>query len=374
MINNAKVLATATAVAGSLLLISGAQSRELVYGSWAGPKHSINMQALPPYFDAIKKASGGAITWKLIAGGQLMDGVGTVESVGQGIADAGFVVPTYVPSALPATATIYSTLVFGDDIVAAAGAAVETLLLGCPQCKAEIKKNNAVVLAGYSATPFVLMCSKPVASMSDLKGKKVRVTGSGVKLMEMAGATPVAMSPAEATTALQRGTVDCVLGSVSWLKSYGYQDVAKHILNVPMGMTGPVLTTYINRDTWNSLSDKEKQYHIDAAPLLVAHSVLTAYKQQDAKTVESAKQSGVALYKGGEEFDALIKEFEAVNKETTASQMKGVGLKDPEKIIDAFRENLKKWRGLSKEIGDDVDKYAAVLKREIYDKLNRNDL
>ncbi|MCB2101032.1 MAG: C4-dicarboxylate TRAP transporter substrate-binding protein [Rhodobacterales bacterium] len=363
----------AASILATALAAGAADARELVYGSWVSPKHSINSEALPRYFDAIAAASGGKLTWKLVAGGQLMNGRGTVESVGDGIADAGFVVPTYVPSSLPATATIYSSLVFGDDIVAAGGAAVETLLLDCPQCKAEFKKNNAVTLAGYTATPFVLMCSKPVTSLDDLKGKKVRVTGSGVKLMEMAGATPVAMSPAEATTALQRGTVDCVLGSASWLKSYGYQDVAKHILNFPMGMTGPVLTAYINRDTWNSLSDQEKQYHLDAAPLLVAHSVLTAYKKKDAETIKAAKEIGVTLYDGGPEFQALVDEFQVVNKATTSEQFRKIGLKDPESIIDALHKNLKKWRALSKDIGDDVDKYRAVLKREIYDKLTIKD-
>lgn len=350
-----------------------AEARELTYGSWVSPKHSINAKALPVYFDAIKKASGGSVTWTLVAGGQLMDGRGTVEAVGDGVADAGFVVPTYVPAALPATATIYSTLVFGDDIVAAGGAAMETLLLGCPDCKAEFEKNNAVVLAGYTATPFVLMCADTVATLEQLSGKKVRVTGSGVPLMEMAGATPVAMSPAEATTALQRGTIDCVLGSVSWLKSYGYQDVAKNVLNVPMGMTGPVLTAYLNRDAWDGLSDAEKQHHLDAAPLLVAHSVLTAYKAQDAETIAAAQDIGVTLHEGDAGFAKLVADFQKVNAATTAEKMKGLGLANPEAIIETFNANLEKWRKLSPEIGDDVEKYAAALQREIYDKLTIED-
>ena len=47
-------------------------------------------------------------------------------------------------------------------------------------------------------------------------------------------------------------------------------------------------------------------------------------------------------------------------------------MKNPEKVLAAYRRNLKKWHALSPEIGLDVDKYAAAIKREIYDKLDPN--
>lgn len=366
------VLAATLAVAA--LAATTADARELIYGSWVSPKHPVMAGSLLHLFKGVEKDTGGAIKWKMVAGGQLMNGRGTVAGVRDGIADAGLGIPSYTPADLPATNSIFSTLVFGEDIVAAGGATTEMLMLRCPECLAEIKKNNAVVLGSYSATPFKLMCRKPVRSLAELKGKKVRSSGGGVFLMRQAGATPVAMSPAKATTALQRGTIDCVLGAPSWLKSYGYQDVAKHILNYPLGMVGPVLSMYLNRDTWNGMTLAQKKAHLKYAPRVVADSVITAYKLRDEAIIASAKKVGVTLHPGGMEFTRLVEERKKVQRAQNIANARKFGVKNPEAIADAFEAALVKWGKLSKGIGNDVAKYEAALQREIYDHVDVNKL
>ena len=364
---NMPVLAIATAVA---LTATAADARELIYGSWVSPKHPVMSMALPHLFKGVEKDTNGELTWKMVAGGQLLNDRGTVPGVRDGLADAGMPIPPYTPADLPATNSIFSTLVFGEDIVAAGGATAETLMLNCPQCLDEIRKNKAVVLGSYSASPFMLMCREPVLSLAELKGKKVRGSGGGVFLLKMAGATPVAMSPAAATTALQRGTLDCVLGAPSWLKSYGYQDVAKHILNYPLGMVGPVLQLYLNRRAWEKMTPEQRKIHLKYAPRVVAHSVITAYLLPDEAILNDAKKVGVTLHPPGADLDALVAERIKIQRAENIENAKKFGVKDPEKIADAFDAALVKWRKLSKEIGRDVEKYEAVLQREIYDKLD----
>lgn len=366
------VLAATLAVAA--FVATTADARDLIYGSWVSHKHPVMSGSLPLMFKGVDKDTGGAIKWKMVAGGQLMNGRATVAGVRDGIADAGMPIPSYTPSDLPATNSIFSTLVFGEDIVAAGGASAETLLLRCPQCLAEIRRNKAVVLGSYSASPFKLMCRKPVRSLAELKGKKVRSSGGGVFLMRQAGATPVAMSPAKATTALQRGTIDCVLGAPSWLRSYGYQDVAKHILNYPLGMVGPVLSMYLNRATWDGMTMAQKKAHLKYAPRVVAHSVITAYKLRDEAIIASAKKVGVTLHPAGAEFAALVEERQKIQRGQNIANARKFGVKNPEKIADAFEAALEKWSKLSKEIGNDTAKYEAILQREIYDKVDINKL
>jgi len=368
------LLATAAVVAASVLAVTTAHSKELIYGSWVSPKHPVMSGSLPHLFKGVEKDTGGAIKWKMVAGGQLMNGRGTLAGIRDGIADAGMPIPSYTPTDLPATNSVFSTLVFGEDIVAAGGATTEMLMLRCPECLAEIRKNKAVVLGSYSASPFKLMCRNPVRSLAELKGKKVRSSGGGVYLMRAAGATPVAMSPAKATTALQRGTIDCVLGAPSWLRSYGYQDVAKHILNYPLGMVGPVLSMYLNRASWNALTTDQKKAHLKYAPRVVAHSVITAYKLRDEAIIASAKKIGVTLHPAGAEFKALVEKRAVAQRAQNIKNATKFGVKNAERIASDFEITLKKWAKLSKEIGSDTVKYEAILKREIYDKLDVNKL
>jgi TRAP-type C4-dicarboxylate transport system substrate-binding protein len=358
----------------AMTVATGVHSRDLVYGSWVSPKHPVMSVALPHLFKGVAADTNGAVNWKMVAGGQLVNGRGTLAGLRDGIIDAGMSIPSYTPKALPATNSVFSSLVFGDDIVAAGGATAETVMLNCPQCLAEFRKNKTVFLGGYSASPFMLMCRDPIKNLAELQGKKVRSSGGGVYLMKLAGAVPVAMSPAQATTALQRGSIDCVLGAPSWLRSYGYQDVAKHIIQYPLGMVGPVLSMLINRGTWKKMTMDQKKAHLRYAPRVVAHSVITSYLLRDESILAAAKKVGVTLYPGGKEFDDLVARRQKVQRKQNVDNARKFGVKNPEAIADAFEAALVKWRKLSRDIGRDVGKYEAALKREVYDKLDINAL
>jgi TRAP-type transport system periplasmic protein len=365
----------AAALVATALIAPATQARELVYGAWVSPKHPVIAQSLPILFKGVEKETNGAIKWKMIAGGQLVNGRGTLTGVRDGLIDAGFGIPAYTPNNIPAINLVYSTLIFGENVVAASGASTEAILLNCPQCISELKKSKAVFLGGYSVTPFKLICRSRISSLADIKGKKVRGAGGGVYLLRDAGAVPVAMSPAQATTALQRGALDCVHGAPSWLKSYGYQDVAKFILDYPLGMYGPVLSMLINRKSWDKLTVNQKKIHLKYAPKVIAHSTITSYLLRDEAILKNAQKIGVTLVPGNKnELDALVALRVKNQRQQNIENALKFGVKNPEAISDAYAKALAKWVRLSKEIGRDVGKFEAALKREIFDKVDINKL
>ena len=93
---------------------------------------------------------------------------------------AGLGIPTYVPNLLPSNAMLYSTVIPGHDVVAAAGAGTETLLLNCPSCLEEYRKLNTIPLSPYPGAASVFICIKPVKTVEDLKGKRIRALGAAV--------------------------------------------------------------------------------------------------------------------------------------------------------------------------------------------------
>ena len=62
------------------------------------------------------------------------------------------------------------------------------------------------------------------------------------------------------------------------------------------------------------------------------------------------------------------------NARRNIENAKKFGVQNPEAIIDAYIKNLKKWPNISKEVGRDIDKYAAAIQREIYDKVDLSKL
>lgn len=347
-----------------------AQAEEFIYGSWMGANASTNTISLPQYFEAIKAATGGSVEWTLVPGGQLATGPGTVDAVAGNLVDAGTMMAPYTPRELPAMNAIFSRTVAGDDIVGTAGAMNELLMLHCPQCQKEFRRNKAVAFGAYNTSPYALMCRPEIHTVADLSGVKVRASGGGVAIMTAAGATPVAMNPAEATAALERGVVDCVMGAPAWLRNYGYMDIVSYVLDYPLGMAGPPLLMYLNRDRWEAMTPEQRKAHIDATPLLVATGTIDAQIKVDAEVREAAIAKGIKFIKGGSDFAEVMEKRVADQEPEIVALAQSAGVEDIQSILDTYRDLLVKWAAISKQVGTDTAAFAQALEREVFSKVD----
>ena len=371
-----KMTALAPAVALALLgvFVAGglAQAAELVYGLWPPARNYMNSDALPGVFKGIEKDTNGAIKWRLIPGGQIADGKATFTAIRDGLMQGGMGVATYVPNIVPSVTAIYSTLLFGDDVMAGSAAGTETITLHCPSCLDEYRKMNAVPLAGWVAAPYQLMCREPVKTVDDLKGKRVRATGGNAEMLKMAGAVPVAGTLTEAVNLLQRGGIDCVLGATEWLRTYGYADSAKYVSDYPLGMSGPAVGMLLNRKAWDGFTTEQKKIHIKYAAHLVADMAISNFLVRNEKAlVDSIKEKGVNLVvteKAG--FDKLVADYRKIQIDRNIKVAEGFGVKDPAPIFAAYEKAFEKWQGLSKGIGRDVGKFADAIWTEVYSKVD----
>jgi TRAP-type C4-dicarboxylate transport system substrate-binding protein len=331
----------------------------------------LNSHALPTGFKQIEADTKGAIKWKLIPGGQIADGKTTFSAVKDGLMQAGLGIPTYVPNLLPSNAMLYSTVVPGDDVVAATGAGSETLLLHCPSCLEEYKKLNAIPLSPYSGAASVFMCNTPIKSVAEFKGKRVRAVGAAVELVNLAGGTPVSATLTEAVSLLQRGGVDCVYGVPEWLKTYGFGDFAKYVVDYPLGVLSPVVAFMISRDAFNKLTPEQKIAHLRGAARITAElSIGNFIVKNEASYKDAVDNKGVQKIAVGKDFDELMATYKAGERERNVRVAKGFGVADPDAILDAYAKAITKWQGMSKDIGRDPDKFTEALWREVYSKLD----
>ena len=353
-------------------LAAPAPAAELIYGSWTPAQEYQNRVAMPDVIKMIDAETKGAIKWKLIAGGQVADAKATFTAVKDGLMQAGLGIVTYVPNAIPSVYAIYSTIIFGDnDPVAATLAALETMYLHCPSCLEEAKSYNAVMLGGWVSSSYVLACREPIKTFAELKGKRVRATGGNADMLKQAGMVPVGATLVEAVGLLQRGGLDCQHGVVDWLRTFGYADVAKHVMDYPLGMSGPAIGFFMNRDTWNGFTPDQKKAHAKAAAWLTAKMAIGNFIVSNELSLEMIrKDKGVQLVAVGKEFDPIPAQFRTAQRETNIATAKNFGVKDPAAIIDFYEKAVEKWRARSKEIGRDIDKFAAVIESEIFAKVD----
>jgi TRAP-type C4-dicarboxylate transport system substrate-binding protein len=356
-----------------LLALAGprAYAQELVYGSWVPAGDYLNSTALPTAFKQIEAETKGAIKWKLIPGGQIADGKTTFTAVKDGLMQAGLGIPTYVPNLLPSNSMLYSTVIPGDDVVAATGAGSEALLLHCPSCLEEYKKLNAIPLSPYSGAASVFMCTTPIKTVAEFKGKRVRAVGAAVELVNLAGGTPVSATLTEAVSLLQRGGIDCVYGVPEWLKTFGFGDFAKHVTDYPLGVLSPVIAFMMSRDAFHKLTPEQKVVHLRAAARITAvHSIGNFIVRNEESYRDAVANKGVQKVSVGKDFDELMAKYKAGERERNTKVARGFGVANPEAILDAYAKATEKWQKMSKDIGRDPDKFTEALWREVYSKLD----
>jgi TRAP-type C4-dicarboxylate transport system substrate-binding protein len=370
-------LASVAALIGWALAGTPASAEELVYGSWMAPREYQNVHVMPEMFKNIEKETNGAIKWKLIAGGAIADGKGTFAAVKDGLMQGGMGIVTYAPATIPSVYAIYSTVILGhNDPVAATAAALEVMYLRCPSCLEEFRRNNAVPLGGWTTSSYVLACISPVKSPAELKGKRVRSTGGNAELMRAAGGVPVNVTLVEAVGLLQRGGLDCQHGVADWLKTFGYADFTKYVADQPLGITGPAIGMVLNRDTWSKFTPEQKKVHVKQAAWMSAKMAIGNFLIANDETLDTlVKEKGVTVLKSDpKEWEPVFAEFRKGDRERNIAAAQKFGVADPGSIIDDYEKTVEKWRGRSRDIGRDIDKFAAVLTQEVFSKIDLDKL
>jgi len=136
----------------------------------------------------------------------------------------------------------------------------------------------------------VVFCNAEIASLEDLKGKKIRASGRLTgKLLEALGAEAVSVGFGEVPGALQKGVVDCAVTGAGSGYSAGWWEVSTHLMPIPLGGWDPVVTA-INLDKWNSLSSEEQD--------LIESSVKADLEAPAWETAQDALATDVACLTG----------------------------------------------------------------------------
>jgi len=116
------------------------------------------------------------------------------------------------------------------------------------------------LMALWPFPPQILFCKEPIKTLSDLKGRKVRVTGAVIsEMVKSWGATAVTLSGTEVYQALQRGLVECAATGSAYGNQYGWYEVSNQLYVLPVG--GYALVAHVARyDFWNKLSAEQKTF------------------------------------------------------------------------------------------------------------------
>lgn len=363
-------LAAAACAAAALVAASPASANNLIYSIFVSSEHLLTKDVAVPFAEELRERTNGEIDFEVVSGGALAGARETLKAVEDGTVDAGYIIDIYTPSALPQTALLSDLSLLIDNSVVASAAMTQTVLLDCQECRESFETHNVTPLGFVSTSVYALQCAKPVATLADVQGLKVRATGAWAALMSELGATPVNIPTSELFEGLQRGAIDCSVGPVSHLPSYSLYEVVTDINEMPIGAYAGGLPLDMRKSVWDGLSDEQRAIVYDLAPKYVAAGAL-GYNRVNQEAIDQSRTQGIAWHPEAADIVAVYDAYkEKVLAETIAKGEADGSINDARALVEIYSANLEKWTKIIARIGDtDAAALEQALREEVYSKL-----
>ena len=158
------------------------------------------------------------------------------------------------------------------------------------------------LVAGSGPTEVFLHSNRPVRSLTDLDGLRVRMSGAAADIMESFGGAPVTVPGSEIYTMLERGAVD----AAEWATPaenvvLGLPEIARYIIMPGIHQPAFAFDFIMRADDWDALPDDIKT-QVEAAAKLTTYESFLSWTYADLQALQE-------LRAGGNEFVSLDDEF-----------------------------------------------------------------
>ena len=170
--------------------------------------------------------------------------------------------------------------------------------------KKEYERMGVYLGAWVNVSGYNLISKKPVRTLEDFKGLKIRsVGGICSDFLKALGAVPVMMQSAESYTGLQSGVVDAVLYSDGSTVAFKLYEIAKYSIRLNIMYMG--VPYCMNKRFFNSLTAEQQKFFY--LKLRQASQIVSqGYDIDDKLAVQVMKENGVEFIEFSDEEKAKM--------------------------------------------------------------------
>ena len=263
---------------------------ELKLSHWVGVGHIHHKNVLEPWTKMVEERSKGRLKITIYPGGVLGKPVDHWDMVKDGIADIGWGTHNYTAGRFPLTSA--GDLPFMFKTSKGGSRALWELYVKHLQKEHEGVK---VLWLFHTTTFHVFTTRKPVKTLEDLRGLKMRTAGGQVAAVaKQLGAIPVTMAAPEAYNALERGVVDGTIFPWEVMVSFKLSEVIKHATVVNLSAATFFIT--MNLKKWESLPPDLGKVIDDLGGAWAAEFSGAVWDKGDEDGLAAARKAGITIY------------------------------------------------------------------------------
>lgn len=246
-----------------------------------------------PFMDEVEKATNGQIKFKYFPGEQLGKAKDMLKLTQTGMADIGYIGPSYVLDKMPLSSAFELPGAFSDDSCEGFKAFWESTHNGGFLEKNEFAPNHVILLLSLITRHHLYVSSnKKVQTVQDLVGMKMRSSGGAMAYtVRELGMVPVNVSAPETYESMSRGTIDGVIFPAQSAFDYGLTSLFKSA-TVKKHYAGVVLTYAISESTWKKLPKKTQDILLEIGKKISTTSCVQ-FDAAEQKAIEKMKANGI---------------------------------------------------------------------------------
>jgi TRAP-type C4-dicarboxylate transport system substrate-binding protein len=316
-----------------------------------------NWQSVPmnDFTKAIEEESNGKIEFEFYYGAALVAPDEIADGLRDGLVDLAYFVQVYTPAKFPTDDWISKAAFLSEpDPVGGhlqAISATADWAINDEDFMAEFDSQGLTALIPRVQVihDYNLLCKEPVTSLSDARGKKVRIGGAAwAAAAENIGMSPVSLAGDEIYTGLQQGVVNCFMGGAADMAGLNLTELAKNY--TPMGFTG--FSSYaiaMGSSAWEGLPVEAQQLIWDQIP-----TYLESFAQSSNAAVDdfytAAEEQGVNLLEPDQQLAAKAEQHKVEVLAALPDEAPDA-VTDPEATLSSFEDAHEKWEGIIEELG-----------------------
>lgn len=269
----------------AVFALNASAKTELTYADFFPPTH-MQSKLAASWCAEVEKRTNGEVVVKYFPGGTLAKGPQIYDGVASGISDIGLTVLSYTAGRFPVAAAIDLPMGYKNGTQA-------TRIANAVLNKFQPKEfDDTQIMYLHAHGPGLLhTSSKKVVTLDDMKGLKIRGTGTSGSVISALGGSPVGKPMNETYELLQKGVVDGALYPVESNKGWKLGEVTKYLTQNYSTAYSLAFAVMMNKAKWNVLSPEiQKTINEINAEWIVKHG--EGWDEIDKAGMEVFKEKG----------------------------------------------------------------------------------